>query len=380
MLQKKCFYGIFLLTGLVLLSGQEPPLSTDLLIIKEDMRIEQRDDGGFHLFIRKKPGLESVLIAESTKDPLLQADNYTYRVTEKNPINGDEMRILNGLPLYGSKNLGWSIVDSTPEDDAEFGAAFHLFIPHLVIYGYENTRHGAMPITDGSYFNLRAFALPYADYTGLFVDNPFTLQVSKKIPEEEAQPEGNFIQDAVDSFRDITASGEGLLVWATDPDQLVERIRSIIEPEKGKALDLVLCIDTTGSMSRYIAAVRRLLTPLLQNMLSDFLDLRIGMVLYKDYKDLYITRIVPFTRDFSSFQQVLNTIVTGGGGIDIPEAVYEALYDGASRLIWEAPERLMILIGDAPAHPSPKGNISKESVDTVIAEQGITVHAIILPQ
>lgn len=375
-------YGIFLLSTLALLSGQEQSLSTDanLLIMKEDVRIEQQDDGGFHLFIRKKAGIESVLMADSTRDPSLQAPNYTYRVTEWNPINGDEVRILDGKPLYGSKSLGWSIIDSTPEDDEQFGSAFHLFIPHIVTYGYENTRHGDLSITDGSYFNLRAFALPFADYSGPFEDNPFTLQITQKVAEEEPQPEGNFIPDAVDSFRDIASSGNGMLVWANDPDELVDRIRRIMEREKGKSLDLALCIDTTGSMSRYIAAIRRLLIPLFKDMIGDFLDFRIAMVLYKDYRDLYITRIVPFTRDFVAFQQILNSLTTGGGGVDIPEAVYEALYDGAIRLSWEAPERLMILIGDAPAHPSPKGNISKDSVDQVVAKQGITVHAIILPQ
>ncbi|MDR0642241.1 MAG: hypothetical protein LBG07_07265, partial [Treponema sp.] len=44
-----------------------------------DLRIEQRVDGGFHLFIRKKPDISSVLLVESTKDPRMREDNYAYR-------------------------------------------------------------------------------------------------------------------------------------------------------------------------------------------------------------------------------------------------------------------------------------------------------------
>lgn len=360
----------------VYLSAQDVSYNSKLAVTTEDIHIEQRGDGGFHLFIRKKPELESVLLAESTRDPALQADNYTYRVLEWNEINGDEIRVLNGAPLTGSKMLGWSIIDSTPEAYPAFGEAFHLYVPYILNYGYENTRHGEIYVRDGVYFNLRTFALPYADYRGEFRDNPFVLQVTQRTPEEV--PDGNFMPDTVDSFREIVDAGHGMLVWSTGPDDLVDKIRVIMEREKGKSLDLVLCLDTTGSMKKYIAAVRRMLIPLLQGIIGEFADFRVGMVLYKDYRDTYLTRVVPFTKDFPAFQRILNGITTSGGGADIPEAVYEALYDGAVKFAWEAPSRLMILIGDAPPHPVPKGKITKEIVDQSIAERNITVYAIIL--
>jgi hypothetical protein len=61
-----------------------------LSVAPRDLRIEQRNDGGYHLFIRAKPGLGSVLLTETTKDPLGKADNYAYRAEEWNPVNGDE--------------------------------------------------------------------------------------------------------------------------------------------------------------------------------------------------------------------------------------------------------------------------------------------------
>ena len=78
----------------------------------------------------------SVLLTETTKDPNGKADNYAYRTKEYNPINGDEVRYLDGKPLV-SEGAKYSLVDSTVEYLEDFGAAFHFYIPSTIIYGYE---------------------------------------------------------------------------------------------------------------------------------------------------------------------------------------------------------------------------------------------------
>ena len=90
----------FFAISIVLLSGFLPLFSQGagqnaLLISPADLRIE-KVEGGSNLFIRKKPGLESVMLTETTKDPLGKEDNYAYRAREWNPVNGDEKRILDG--------------------------------------------------------------------------------------------------------------------------------------------------------------------------------------------------------------------------------------------------------------------------------------------
>jgi Mg-chelatase subunit ChlD len=121
-----------------------------------------------------------------------------------------------------------------------------------------------------------------------------------------------------------------------------------------------------------------MLIPMLADITASFSGFRIGMVLYKDYYDEYLNRVIPFTEDFEVFQRNLSSIQVRGGG-DIPEAVYEALYAGASKFNWEAESRLMILIGDAPPHPRQRGRISKTMVDEEIEKNSVKVHAIILP-
>jgi hypothetical protein len=365
----------------------------DLSINSGDISIELRADGGFHLFIRKKPDIRSVLLTETTRDPSMNSDSFAYRAGEWNAINGDEIRLLNGTPIPASSRI-YSLISSTVVSHPVFGEAFHIYIPYIIYYGYEDTRHGEVYLTDGTFLNIRSFSLPYADYRGAFRDNPFVLEAKQEppmpeivqeplVPEEkkEAQPiQGqNYLSETVNAFTEIAKSGGGEMIYSSGPDHTIELIRNVLFAEKGKNLDLVICLDTTGSMRKYINSVRAKLIPMLSEMLPNFPSFRIGTVLYKDYRDSYLTKIVPFTDDFSKFQRDLNDIRVSGGG-DIPEAVYEALYDGVKGFSWEKEAKIMILIGDAPPHPKPRGKITKEMVNEAIEEVGIKVHAMVMPK
>ena len=366
-----------------------PVFAQDLSLAPENIRIEEQPGSrGFHLYIQKKPDITSVLLTESTRDPAMRADNYALRSPEWNPINGDEIRLLNGVPIRPESNIH-SLVSSTVMRHPELGGAFHIFIPRIVNYGYETGRHGELYITDGVYLNIRTFSLPYADYRGKFADNPFILKVVQKIP--ESKPQGNYNEDAVNAFNEIANRGKGDFIYASDsknltdstnpigPADLVEKINDILKKETGNSVDIVLCFDTTASMKPHIDEVRKKLIPMMKETIAGFKGFRIGMVLYKDYYDEYLNKVIPFTSDFNVFQRNLNAIQVRGGG-DIPEAVYEALYEGADKFPWAAESRLLVLIGDAPPHPRQRGKISSEMVYQRAAEKGVTINAIILPE
>jgi len=367
---KKCAF-IFLLFAVL-----SPLFSQDLSLNAGDLILELRPDGGFHLFIRKKADISSVLLTESTRDPTFRADNYAYRAGEWNAVNGDEIRILNGEPIPRESRI-YSLISSTVVEHPVFGQAFHIYLPYVLYYGYENTRHGEVYLTDGTYLNIRAFSLPYADYLGAFRDNPFVLEARQEPP--AAPPAGRYLEETLEAFKEIAKTGSGDIIYSQGPDDVVDLIKTALEREKGKPIDIVICLDTTNSMKKYIDALRAKLISVLREILNDYPSFRIGMVLFKDYHESYLTRIVPFTNDFSRFQNDLNAIRVQGGG-DIPEAVYEAIYDGAVKFNWEAQARVMILIGDAPPHPRPRGRITKEMAENATAEKNITLHAMILPQ
>jgi len=349
--------------------------SQDLTISSSDLLLELRADGGYHLFIRKKPGIASVLLTETTRDPTMRADNYAYRAGEWNAINGDEIRILNGVPIPKESKI-YSLISSTVETHPVLGQAFHIYIPYILYYGYSPGRHGEVYLTDGTFLNIRAFSLPYADYRGSFRDNPFILEARQEPP--PGPTEGKYTKETVEAFTEIAKFGNGELILSHGPDDVVDLIKDALDKEKGKTLDIVICLDTTNSMKKYIDPVRLKLIPMLNETLSGFPSFRIGMVLFKDYYESYLTFIIPFTNNFAQFQRDLNGIRVHGGG-DIPEAVYEALYDGATKFKWEAQSRLMILIGDAPPHPKPRGKITKEMAENAAIEKNIKIHTMLLP-
>jgi len=368
---KKCV----LITNLLLIFSFSL-FSQDLSLATGDLLLELRADGGYHLFVRKKPDISSVLLTETTRDPTLRMDNYAYRAGNWNSINGDEIRLLNGVPISRESRI-YSLISSTVINHPVLGQAFHIYIPYILYYGYPPGRHGEVYLTDGTFLNVRTFALPYADYRGSFMDNPFQLEAKQEPPPGPVTD--RYIPEAFEAFKDIAEKGGGDLLEVKTIYDIIELLRNVLEKEKGKTLDLVICLDTTNSMRKYIDEVRRALIPMLQEMLGGFPSFRIGMVRFKDYNETYLTRVIPFTSDFRRFQNDLNAIRVHGGG-DIPEAVFEALYDGATKFTWQAEAKIMILIGDGPPHPTQRGRISKAMVDSAVAERGLTVHAMILPQ
>jgi hypothetical protein len=347
--------------------------SQDLSLSQGDLRIELRPDGGYHLFIRYKPDISSVLLTETTKDPKYQADNYAYRTLEKNAVNGDEIRLIDGYPIPKESRI-YSLVSSTPEWHPDLGWAYHVYIPYILYYGYEGGRNGEVRVEDGTYLNIRTFFYAYADYRGPFKDNPFELRIRQE--PLSVVPQISYLKETSAAFTEI--AGENV-IYSRGMSDLAEQIKNIVNKEKTGDLDIVICLDTTSSMKRHIDAVRLQLTQLLRNIISESPSFRIGMVLYRDYYDEYLDKIIPFTDNFDSFQKNLNAIRAVGGG-DIPEAVHEALYAGATKLPWLAESRIMILIGDAPPHPRPRGKITSQMAKAEIANQGIKVYAIILPQ
>ncbi|GMO52030.1 MAG: VWA domain-containing protein [Termitinemataceae bacterium] len=349
----------------------------DLSLGSNDLRITQGSDGGFHLYIRKKAGINSVLLTETTRDPKLQLDNYAYRAASWNPINGNEQRLLDGKLLSTTGQKIFSLIDSTTEFVPSFGEAFHIYIPYILEYGYEWTRHGEVYVGNGTYLNLRAFSLPYADYRGSFKDNPFVLTV-EQFP-LEGKPADLFMRDTIDAFGETAGATGGTMHYSIGPEDIVQTIGTILSKSRFSTLDIVFCIDTTASMKNDIEAIRANLCAQIAALMREKRNVRIGFVIYRDYYDEYLTRVFDFSDNINIIQRTLNSF-RAKGGRDIPEAVHEALYDAATKFKWQAEERQIILIGDAPPHPRARGRISKEMALNAAHRRGVVINSIILPQ
>lgn len=346
----------------------------NLLLTQDDLILKEGTEGGFHLWVRKKPGINSVLLTESTVDPERKLDIYALRAVTYNPVNGDEKRILNGEFL--KSNIG--IIDSTPEYHEVLGEAFHLFIPYVVVYGYPGSRTGKIQITPGTFINIKTFSLPYGDWSGESMDNPFLISI---LPDEEQKvvPEGSYKTETVNEFVKIAEEGDGESVFSLDNEDIIPSINKLLENISGGNLDLVLALDTTLSMKDELPYLKEDLVPYLSNYKNRFENVRYGLLFYKDYNSEYLYKEFGFTEDLNKLQTDINRASARGGG-EIPEAVYEALYYSIDLFDWESENRIIILIGDAPPHPIPRGSITREIVYSLALDKNIKINTIIISE
>ena len=116
-------------------------------------------------------------------------------------------------------------------------------------------------------------------------------------------------------------------------------------------VDIAFILDTTGSMSEEIAAVKATIQKVATALSSSNVRVRIGLVEYKDRTDSFVTRVYPMTTDAAKFSRTVAGISANGGG-DTPESMNEGLHVGLTGLEWSgtAVARMAFLIADAPPH------------------------------
>jgi hypothetical protein len=358
-----------------------------LRITRADIRIIHEKNpelGGFHLYVRKIDGVESILLTETAKDPGGKQDSYAYRAKEYNSINGDEIRLLDGKVLV-SEGAKYSLVDSSVEETSFFGPAFHIYIPPVIVYGYEWSRNGEVEIGEGTFVNIRSFEKLYADYSGNFMDSPFMFNFVVKKKPEEAKLTDQYNPLASDAFKEIS----GDIIYSKGPESLIDDISEVFD-KLGNTddMDLIFVIDATGSMKDDMERLKTDLVPLVEKKLGEYPLARIGLLFYRDYGDTFKFMNLPvryfdFTSDLKIFQKNLNSVkIMGKEGGDVPEAVYEAIFAASEFYKWgNESNRQIILIGDAQPHPLPRGSgkYSKEFVMEKAAQKNVKIHSILLP-
>ena len=141
---------------------------------------------GYYLYVQKKPGMESVMLTEPT-------GNYALRTLVRYDTN-DAMRNLSGKRLPPSDPYSrFSIISSSPKQDAQFGSAFKLFIPTTVIYGNPSAACGQVPldVLKGIQFNIRTFDQKFGDPDrGWFQNNLVTVGALAQNTTEVFRPAG----------------------------------------------------------------------------------------------------------------------------------------------------------------------------------------------
>lgn len=398
-IKKSIFVAFFFIVSSV--SGIFAQEANKLLVSEGDIKIVEELDSkgktkGYHLYIKKRPGVESVMLTETTKDPLGLEPNYAYRAKEYNKINGDEIRMLNGERL-DSPSARYSLVDSTVEKNEYFDKCFHIYIPDEIVFGYPWSRNGTVKIGKGTFINIRSFEKKYCDYTGKYFDNPYMFDLVVRKRPKKAEPEkkeeevnevvltDNYNPMAAQTFDEIS----GFMIYSKGPETIVDDIMDVMKRiDPSQASDIVFAIDATGSMKDDIQKLKDEWLVALEEGLKDYTDVMLGLVFYRDYNDNFNykglpVKIYPFTKDFNIFVKNVRAIrIAGNEGGDIPEAVYEALYASMDFFAWrEGASKTVILIGDAEPHPEPRRTkkYSRKLIEQMSKERNIEINAIITP-
>ena len=169
-----------------------------------------------------------------------------------------------------------------------------------------------------------------------------------------AAPEGTVALPIVESrgyggFK--TGAGNGLGDGTT---RFVPYIAGLREA----GLDVVFCIDATGSMGWVIDEVKNRIVDISRVVRSLVPVARFGFVAYRDHDDPeFTTRVQPLTYSMVKLQQFLSALEAEGGG-DWYEAIDSGLTDAIKLSGWRIGARkLIILVGDAPLRQKRLGDV-----------------------
>lgn len=121
-------------------------------------------------------------------------------------------------------------------------------------------------------------------------------------------------------------------------------------------LDLMLVVDTTGSMGDEISYLQSELQSIVTSLRQQHqrLDLRVGFVFYRDEGDAYVTRTIAFDSSVNRATATLGQQSAGGGG-DYPEAMDQALIRAVGQTWRPDAIKTMLLVADAPPHDNRMG-------------------------
>ncbi len=133
-------------------------------------------------------------------------------------------------------------------------------------------------------------------------------------------------------------------------------------------LDLVLAIDTTGSMGRVIEDVKNSAAQLIANLRAGGGNVRVGIVAYRDLGDQYVTLPFPLTPLDPGGVAALNNFLGGlraAGGGDWPEKMDAALAVAAGMNWRGTVPASIVVIADAPAHNADQGTAAGIAQDVM---------------
>jgi len=151
--------------------------------------------------------------------------------------------------------------------------------------------------------------------------------------------------------RCVEGSASTSVALDDDGDGTAEMRLSAARRADARIIDVAFILDTTGSMSEEIASVKSTIQTVAKTLQSSQLQVRIGMIEYKDRHDPFVTKAYAFTSDLQAFSKKISGIEAGGGG-DMPEDMNAGVHAALTELEWSSQSvaKMAFVIADAPPH------------------------------
>jgi hypothetical protein len=151
-------------------------------------------------------------------------------------------------------------------------------------------------------------------------------------------------------------------------------------PQEKPKIEVVFCLDTTGSMSGLIAGAKDKIWSIASTMAMSkpAPDIKLGLVGYRDRGDAYVTKITPLTHDLDKVYADLMGYQAAGGG-DTPESVNQALHEAVHKIEWSQEKkvyRAIFLVGDCPPHMDYKDDVKYLDTCKQANEKRIMINAV----
>jgi len=145
-------------------------------------------------------------------------------------------------------------------------------------------------------------------------------------------------------------------------------------------IELVFCLDATGSMSGLINTAKEKIWDIVSvtSQCNPEPVIRLGIIFYRDLQDEFVTKTYPLTTNIDSIYSELLSIEAQGGG-DHPESVNQALNEAVTKMGWKEGEniyRTIFLVGDCPPHMDYKQDIKYPTSCKLANENGIVINTI----
>lgn len=139
--------------------------------------------------------------------------------------------------------------------------------------------------------------------------------------------------------------------------------------EKQGPIDVILVLDTTGSMQSSVDAVPNAIASI-RKLREKSKDIRLAVVTFRDLEeknDRPYFRVIPFSKNVEGMLDYLNSLKVDGGG-DTPEDLLHGVSMGLA--LWEkegprpgrVPTKIIIVITDAPAKSPDSRRNTWESI------------------